>query len=77
MADILEITALQLAFLANRIQHFARRFGITSQEAITGLGKVSARHGEDKITGIIDQVVPPELHSSQMPRIINEHYGNP
>lgn len=75
MPELHELIAERSTFFANRVDTYARLTGFTTKTVVQHLLQLSLEHGEHQITGIIDKVVPAELHSSKMPAIINKHYG--
>lgn len=62
-------------FFRNRVNHYARTQGLCSRGVVNHFQALAALHGEGYITKVVDRVVPPELHSSNMPPILKEHYG--
>ncbi|HEY4148912.1 MAG TPA: hypothetical protein VGM41_08285 [Chitinophagaceae bacterium] len=74
MPKLHELVADRSAFFANRVDTYARRKGLCPRGVISHLQELAQLHGEKSITGIIDQEMPPELHSSKMPPILKQHY---
>lgn len=75
MPELHELIRERSAFFANRVDTYAKAKGFSTSGVLAHLQDIAHRQGESSITGIIDAVVPPELHSSQMPPIIKQHYG--
>jgi hypothetical protein len=75
MPDLHELVAERSTFFANRVDTYARLTGYNTKTVVQHLLQLSLEHGEQQITGIIDKVVPADLHSSKMPAIIHKHYG--
>lgn len=69
-----ELVASRIAFFGNRVDAYAAAKGLTNKTVIPHLMDLALKKGTDQITNIIDEVVPAELHSSNMPPIIKMHY---
>lgn len=72
MADLFNLVADRSAFFANRVDAYALAKGLSNLEVVADLQALSMIYGERAISGIIDQHVPAELHSSRMPIIRKE-----
>jgi zinc transporter ZupT len=66
--EINQLVADRCSFFANRVDTYASTLGLNSKQIVEHLLTLALVYGESAITGIIDQVVPAHLHSSQMPQ---------
>jgi hypothetical protein len=69
MADLHQLVETRSVFFANRVDTYARLKGFDNKTVVLHLVELANEYGTDAITGIIDQVVPADLHSSRMPAI--------